>query len=123
MFEYLTNKDYRNAKDQYSKSKNNIKKLNSIKNDITNDSSSITTINKKIDYIYEDFSKMILNSSVRNRVNTKLNSLKEPYQLSDPLLINACDSIDAELGQQRNKMNSADKKMNNIKNDNGGGSW
>lgn len=123
MFEYLTNKDYRNAKNQYSKSKNNIKKLNSIKNDITNDSSSITTINKKIDYIYEDFSKMILNSSVRNRVNTKLNSLKELYQLSDPLLINACDSIDAELGQQRNKMNSADKKMNNIKNDNGGGSW
>lgn len=123
MFEYLTNKDYRNAKNQYSKLKNNIKKLNSIKNDITNDSSSITTINKKIDYIYEDFSKMILNSSVRNRVNTKLNSLKELYQLSDPLLINACDSIDAELGQQRNKMNSADKKMNNIKNDNGGGSW
>ena len=122
MLEYLFDKDYRNAKNRCNNAKSKIKKLNKIKDDITNDSSSINSINHRIDYINEDFAKAIRVSDVRRRVSSKLNSLKEPYQTSDGNLKTACDYIDNENAILQRQVNSAQSEMNTIKNQTNG-SW
>ncbi len=125
MFEYLTSKEYRDASKDYSKAKGNVQKLKGIKTDLTNDSSSVSAINKRIDYIYEDFCKVVKTGSVRSKVKSKLSAMKEPYQGSDSLITNAVDCIDYEIQNQNRKMSNADSTMNAIKNKNtnGGGGW
>lgn len=125
MFEYLTNKDYRDAKNNYSKAKSNVEKLKKIKTDLTDDSRSISNVNSKIDNIYDNFQKMVKDNNCCSRVKLKLGSLKEPYQSSDNNLANAVNCIDYEIGNQNSKMRTADNTMNSIKNNNssGGGSW
>lgn len=123
MFEYLTSKEYRDAKNAYSKSKSNINKLKKIKTDLTDDSRSISNINGKINDIYDRFHKMVNDSGTRSRTKGKLEALKEPYQTSDGNLINAVDCIDREIGNQNSKMSNANNTMNNIKKSSGGGAW
>ena len=57
MLEYLFDSDYKAAKSKYDTANSKRNKLIKIKQDITNDSSSINTINHNLDYIYEDFAK------------------------------------------------------------------
>lgn len=116
MFDYLFDSNYKAARDKYNNAKSKRNKLGNIKNDITNDSSSITSINKRIDYIYDDFIKVVKNSNVRSRVSSKLDALKEPYQSSDTNLSTACDYIEAERAYLKRQMDSAETTMENIKN-------
>lgn len=122
MLEYLFDKDYKAAKSKYDTAKSKRNKLIKIKGDITNDSSSINTINHNMDYIYEDFAKAIRVSTIRSRVSSKLAALKEPYQTSDGNLTTACGYIDAECAVLKKQMDTADTTMDSIKNG-GAGSW
>lgn len=123
MLEYLTSKQYRDAKNAYSKSKSNINRLRKIRTDLTDDSRSISNINGKINDVYDRFTKMVSESGTRSRTKSKLDSLKEPYQSSDGNIINAVDCIDREIGNQNSKMSNANSTMNSIKNNSGGGAW
>lgn len=125
MFEYLTNKDYREAKNNYSKAKSNVNKLKKIKSDLSDDSRSISNINSRINSVYDNFQKMVKDNNCRSRVKNKLDYLYEPYQSNDNLIINAVDCIDYEIGNQNTKMKKADNTMSDIKNNDksGGGSW
>lgn len=116
MLDYLFDPNYKAAKNKYNTAKSKVRKLNNIKNDITNDSSSVNTINKQIDYIYEDFVKAVSVSDVRSRVHTKLSALREPHQTADGYLNSACGEIDDEIRLLNREMNKAETKMNNIKN-------
>lgn len=122
MFEYLFDSNYKAAKNKYNTAKSKRNKLETIKNDITNDTSSINSINKRIDYIYDDFAKAILVSDVKTRVSTKLSALKEPYQTSDSTLSSACGEISDEMALLKREMDSAELTMNKIKNQTNG-SW
>lgn len=122
MLEYLFDSDYKAAKSKYDTANSKRNKLIKIKQDITNDSSSINTINHNLDYIYEDFAKAIRISSIRSRVSTKLSALKEPYQTSDGNLRTACGYIDAECSVLKKQMDTSQSTMNSIKNG-GAGSW
>lgn len=116
MLEYLFDPKYKSAKSKYDSAKKNIVKLNRIKNDLTNDTSSISSINKKLDYVYEDFKDAVLVSDVRSRVYTKINGLKEPHQTSDGYLVSAVDEINDEIRVLKKDMQSAENRMDNIKN-------
>lgn len=122
MLEYLFNPDYKAAKSKYDAANSKRNKLLKIKQDITNDTSSINAINHRLDYIYDDFAKTVRASTIRSRVSTKLNALKEPYQTSDNNLKTACDYIDDECSVLQRQMNSSQTTMNSIKNG-GSGSW
>ena len=122
MFDYLFNPDYKAAKNQYNSANNRRNKLQQIKNDITNDTSSISTINKRIDYIYDDFIKVVKVSDIQSRVSTKLGSLKETYQTFDSNLVSACDCIESERSVLWRQMSNAENTMNSIKNQTNG-SW
>lgn len=116
MLDYLFDPDYKAAKKSYNNAKSKIRKLNNIKNDITNDTSSINSINKQIDYIYEDFVKAVSVADVRSRVHTKLSALREPHQTADGYLSSACNEIDDEIRLLNREMSKAETKMDNIKN-------
>ena len=116
MFGYLFDPNYKAAKNKYNNAKSKRNKLGNIKNDITNDSSSVSSINKRIDYIYDDFTKVVKDSTVRSRVSSKLSALKEPYQTSDTNLSTACDYIDSERAELKRQMDSAETIMERIKN-------
>lgn len=122
MLEYLFNSNYKAAKSKYDTANSKRNKLIKIKQDITNDTSSINTINHRLDYIYDDFAKAIRVSTIRSRVSAKLSALKEPYQTSDGNLKTACDYIDAECSVLKKQMDSAKTTMDSIKNG-GAGSW
>ena len=122
MLECIFSSDYRNAKNRYDTAKAKRNKLSGIRNDITNDSASITSITKKCEYIYDNFAKTILASDVRSRVCTKLNALKEPYQTSDVHLSSARSEIDDEMRLLKREMDKAEATMDSIKNETNG-SW
>ena len=128
MLDYLFDKEYREADKKYDTAKKSIKKLQKIKSDIMDDTSSINTINNRIGEIYEDFEKAICVSHMKSRVANKLNTYREPYQSSDGYLTTARDYIDYEINQQQGKMNSAEEAKNTIKRNasgqgGGGGAW
>ena len=116
MFDYLFDPNYKAAKNKYNDAKLKKYKLENIRNDITNDSSSITAINRRLDDIFDDFTKTVKDSTVRSRVSAKLDVLKEPYQSSDINLSRACYCIDAECAHLTRQMDSADTTMEKIKN-------
>lgn len=116
MFEYLYDAKYKKAKKNYNNAKSKINKINKIKNDITNDSSSINVINRKIDYINSDISQAIFNLDICSKISSKLNELKEPYQCSDSNLSSANTSLDNEIHILRNEMNNSESVMVTIKN-------
>lgn len=111
MLDYLFDPDYREAKNKFNDAKGKQNKLQKIKENLTNDSSSVNVINNRLDYIYSDFSAAVGVSDVKSRVSSKLSVLKEPGQWSDSYISAACDCIDAELGTVRTEMENAETAM------------
>lgn len=116
MIGYMFNPDYQEAKAQYNNANSQYKILKKINTDLSDDTSSVDLINKRIGYIYEDFAYVILDSDVQIRVNTKLNLLKEPSQTSDTILSSARSEIDDEMRHWERKMDGAEATMDRIKN-------
>ena len=112
---YWLDSDYREADKQYDQDKKKRDKLEKIKDDIMNDTSSINRINNYLGDIYENFEKAVKVSTIRNRVANKINTLREPYQSSDGNLRTACDYIDSERRLLWNEMQKAETKKEKIK--------
>lgn len=115
MLGYLFDPDYKAAKAEYKEAKSKRDKLQGYSSDITNDTYSINAINKKIEYVYEDFEKIIMDSTLRKSVSDKLNALKEPYQTNDNNLSNACSMISRERTHLKQIMDDAEDTMQAIK--------
>lgn len=114
MFDYLFDPEYRAAKNRYDDAKDKIRDLEKIKRDITDDSSSITWVNRHIGEIDECIENGA--ASIASKVSNKLQDLKEPYQNSDIALRNACDRIDSEIRRLEGIMRDAQDTMERIRN-------
>lgn len=100
--ELLFNSEYQRVKSRY----NTIEK---IRRDLMDDSSGVRKINGLIDDIYEDFTEFTLETDVRRRVATKLDSLKEPHQSVDSLLNQADQRLENESSLARRSMRSMEE--------------
>lgn len=116
MLEYLFDADYRRAKQRYDNAKEKRDKLSAIKDDMFNDSNSITTINTKLECITEEFAKAILDSDTYIRVYAKVNTIKEPYQANDGCFWGASNAIEDEMSLLKREMDRAQATMDSIKN-------
>lgn len=81
------------------------KKLCSIRTDLRDDSSHITTINTAIQNVADDFSEFI-KSTPPSKVKGKVESLQEPKQSSDFNVQKALDSCDSEISVVKNRMSA-----------------
>ncbi len=75
-----------------------LNKLCNIRTDLSDDSSSITSINTAIQSVADDFSDLI-KSSLCSSVKGKIEDLKEPYQGSDSYIKNAKSYCQYEINR------------------------
>lgn len=85
--------------------KQKFNKLCNIRTDLTDDSSSVTTINSRLQSVADDFADMVSFSGCG--VKGKIEGMKEPSQWSDTLIQNARSYCQYEINKVDKELKSA----------------